>query len=35
MQSVIQRRKTATRIITRMVEHIETFEENMGDLENA
>jgi len=35
MPSVIQRRKTATRIITRMVEHIETFEENMGDLENA
>ena len=33
--SVVQRRKAASRIISKMVDHIETFEENMGDLENA
>ncbi|MEQ3725800.1 MAG: type I restriction endonuclease subunit R [Tateyamaria sp.] len=33
--SVVQRRKTARRIISKMVDHIETFEENMGDLESA
>ncbi|WVX47307.1 hypothetical protein ROLI_003740 [Roseobacter fucihabitans] len=31
--SVVQRRKTGSRIISKMVDHIETFEENMGDLE--
>ncbi|MFG6545371.1 type I restriction endonuclease subunit R [Sulfitobacter sp. 1A13730] len=33
--SILQRRKVANRIISRMVEYIETFEENMGDLEAA
>ena len=32
---VVQRRKMAARIVLRMVEHIETFEENLGDLEAA
>ncbi len=30
--SVIQRGRTATRIISKMIEHIEAFEENIGDM---
>lgn len=33
--SILQRKKVAKRIISRMVDYIETFEENMGDLEGA
>jgi len=33
--SILQRKKVAKRIISRMVDYIETFEENMGDLEAA
>lgn len=33
--SILQRKKVAKRIISQMVDYIETFEENMGDLEAA
>jgi type I restriction enzyme R subunit len=33
--SILQRKNVARRIISRMVDYIETFEENMGDLEAA
>jgi hypothetical protein len=33
--SILQRKKVARRVISRMVDYIETFEENMGDLEAA